>query len=75
MMRRKKNGHRTGRSSVALLVIALGLLMVQAAVGGVEAKAGEPAETKELKERRLGWWREARFGLFVHWGPVSLKGT
>ena len=24
---------------------------------------------------RLAWWREARFGLFIHWGPVSLKGT
>ena len=21
------------------------------------------------------WWREARFGMFIHWGPVSLKGT
>jgi len=21
------------------------------------------------------WWREARFGMFVHWGPVSLRGT
>ncbi|MCL4788506.1 MAG: alpha-L-fucosidase, partial [Verrucomicrobia bacterium] len=25
--------------------------------------------------QRLQWWREARFGLFIHWGPVSLKGT
>jgi alpha-L-fucosidase len=24
---------------------------------------------------RLAWWRDARFGLFIHWGPVSLKGT
>ncbi len=24
---------------------------------------------------RLKWWREARFGMFIHWGPVSLKGT
>ncbi|HOX59070.1 MAG TPA: alpha-L-fucosidase [Candidatus Paceibacterota bacterium] len=24
---------------------------------------------------RLQWWRDARFGLFIHWGPVSLKGT
>jgi alpha-L-fucosidase len=24
---------------------------------------------------RLQWWREARFGMFIHWGPVSLKGT
>lgn len=23
----------------------------------------------------MTWWREARFGLFIHWGPVSLKGT
>jgi len=26
-------------------------------------------------ETRLDWWQEARFGLFIHWGPVSLKGT
>jgi alpha-L-fucosidase len=23
----------------------------------------------------MTWWGDARFGLFVHWGPVSLKGT
>ncbi|MHB8519761.1 MAG: alpha-L-fucosidase [Limisphaerales bacterium] len=23
----------------------------------------------------MQWWQEARFGLFIHWGPVSLKGT
>jgi alpha-L-fucosidase len=23
----------------------------------------------------LAWFTEARFGMFVHWGPVSLKGT
>ena len=23
----------------------------------------------------MAWWREARFGMFIHWGPVSLKGT
>jgi len=27
------------------------------------------------RQEDLRWWREARFGLFVHWGPVSLKGT
>ncbi len=35
------------------------------------APAAAPAKTPE----RLQWWREARFGLFIHWGPVSLKGT
>ena len=26
-------------------------------------------------DARMNWWREARFGMFIHWGPVSLKGT
>ncbi len=24
---------------------------------------------------KMKWWREARFGLFVHWGPASVRGT
>ncbi len=26
-------------------------------------------------DSHLAWWQEARFGMFIHWGPVSLKGT
>ncbi len=26
-------------------------------------------------DSHLAWWQQARFGLFIHWGPVSLKGT
>ncbi|HPF04036.1 MAG TPA: alpha-L-fucosidase [Bacteroidales bacterium] len=26
-------------------------------------------------EEKLEWWKDARFGMFIHWGPVSLKGT
>ena len=25
-------------------------------------------------DARLAWWRDARFGMFIHWGPVSLTG-
>jgi alpha-L-fucosidase len=25
-------------------------------------------------EERIGWWRDAKFGLFIHWGPASLSG-
>ena len=32
-------------------------------------------QTSAADSGRLAWWREARFGLFIHWGPVSLKGT
>ncbi len=24
---------------------------------------------------RMAWWRDARFGLFIHWGPASVRGT
>lgn len=26
-------------------------------------------------EKDMQWYRDAKFGLFIHWGPVSLKGT
>jgi alpha-L-fucosidase len=28
----------------------------------------------EQRDPRLAWWRAARFGMFIHWGPVSLTG-
>src|SRR6478752_1063137 len=33
------------------------------------------AESEAERDARMAWWRAARFGLFVNWGPVSLKGT
>lgn len=26
-------------------------------------------------DSRLEWFTDARFGMFIHWGPVSIKGT
>ncbi len=26
-------------------------------------------------EQKIEKWKDARFGMFIHWGPVSLKGT
>src|ERR1017187_4618518 len=34
--------------------------------------AGRPTETDPTLERRIKWWREARFGLFIHWGLYSV---
>ena len=25
-------------------------------------------------EQRIQWWREAKFGMFIHWGVYSLPG-
>jgi alpha-L-fucosidase len=32
-------------------------------------------QTVSTVPERLEEWKDARFGMFIHWGPVSLKGT
>lgn len=32
---------------------------------------GKPKMTEEEK---MGWWQDARFGMFVHWGPYCMYG-
>jgi alpha-L-fucosidase len=32
-------------------------------------------ETPGQRDARLAWWRDARFGMFIHWGPASVNGT
>jgi alpha-L-fucosidase len=57
------------------------LVLLAAAVSrALSLNAAEPRSTAAAAgappaAERLEWWREARFGLFIHWGPVSLKGT
>ena len=55
----------------------LGLLLATSTLRAAETPPGPSANTPApgSDAARLAWWREARFGLFIHWGPVSLKGT
>lgn len=46
-----------------LLLTILPCLMLQAAAG-----AGP------TRDERMAWWREARFGMFIHWGLYSVLG-
>jgi alpha-L-fucosidase len=64
-MRRRTSSLRTGL--ITMLALALvGSLFVPTA----------SAETKEQRDTRMQWWRQARFGMFVHWGLYSgLAGT
>lgn len=53
------------------LVLFLTLpLYVSAQWGGGEANPELKTNAESLKE-----WQDLKFGLFVHWGPVSLRGT
>jgi alpha-L-fucosidase len=39
-----------------------------------EAVKGWWTASMKTREQRIEWWREARFGMFVHWGVYSLPG-
>lgn len=26
------------------------------------------------QDKKMAWWREARFGMFIHWGPYAVWG-
>ncbi len=53
------------------LILLLSLpLFVNAQWGGGEANPELKTNAESLKE-----WQDLKFGLFVHWGPVSLRGT
>jgi len=68
------------RLATACAVLAVGSLATALAAGPrPQLQAGAPAggaqsidpnagETKAHRDARMKWWREARFGMFIHWG-------
>jgi len=57
-------------------LLALSLLALAGALGtaapGVMAQAAAPAAPPGAADPRLDWWREARFGMFIHWGLYAI---
>ena len=51
------------------------MLALASALGGPPSCGAADAETGGEQAARMKWWVDARFGLFLHWGPVSLEGT
>lgn len=42
-------------------------------LGDVNPMKNEPfIESESERDRRMAWWREARFGMFIHWGLYSM---
>jgi alpha-L-fucosidase len=53
-------------------------LVLTLAPDGLRAALAEPSgadylhEAKPEREARMEWWRDARFGMFIHWGVYSV---
>lgn len=66
--------------SLIFLMLALGGSWAQvkpegpapSAQSNPSAESVPLAESKEQRDARMEWWREARFGMFIHWGVYSV---
>lgn len=69
--------------SLASLIASVGLTLLAPAPIASPADAPlesafDPApisllpETKEERDERMRWWRESRFGMFIHWGLYAI---
>jgi len=63
--------------SLFLLMLAVGAEFFTAtfAHAGVETSADTNSifhESATQRDARMKWWRDARFGLFIHWGLYSV---
>jgi len=51
------------------------LLLIGTGLEAADTKPALPPAGPQPYPKRLEWWAEGRFGMFIHWGPVSLKET
>ena len=58
------------RISMAIVFMVLSFLLVPFCAL-TTAKSALP-ETAEQRDERMQWWRDARFGMFIHWGVYSV---
>lgn len=63
-------------SFVLFLAMHPWLAADNAAQAASSPKVASLSESPSQRDARMAWWREARFGMFVHWGLYSgLAGT
>ena len=65
--------------SIRLACLLALLLAPPPRLGGTEISPARAALTATpspeaglTREQRIGWWREARFGMFIHWGLYAI---
>ena len=56
----------------ALSIAVTALALFSAAPAPAQAIVQFNEETPAMRDARMAWWREARFGMFIHWGVYSV---
>jgi alpha-L-fucosidase len=56
-------------SIITALIVAICAFPVASTLAG---EGDSVPETQEQRDARMGWWRDARFGMFIHWGVYAV---
>ena len=67
-------GMANARVVAMLVALAAGLAGAQAAETADLSMVPQLKETPQQRETRMQWFHDAKFGMFLHWGPVALSG-
>ena len=59
---------------VAPLLVALAAMAggLSAAAPAADQAPADRQETKAQRDARMAWWRQAKFGMFIHWGLYAV---
>ena len=66
------NMNPTRRDCLKLMLAGASRATLPGALSTTDAKQNGPPPSDH--ERRIAWWRQAKFGMFIHWGLYSILG-
>ena len=66
---------RRVRRWVCILSVAAWFLLFALAPAAPAQQTPPPASSAPTEEQRTEWFRQAKFGMFIHWGPYSLASV
>ena len=53
-----------------MAIVGATVTFICCSTAALARQAGQ--ETTQQRDERMSWWREARFGMFIHWGLYSI---
>jgi alpha-L-fucosidase len=59
------------KATIILAVIA-GTICFRSSAAPTNETISIPTETPAQRDARMAWWRDAKFGMFIHWGVYSV---
>jgi alpha-L-fucosidase len=57
---------------ICLVLAGIGVSGCEPAARMARLKEGLRPETEARHDERMAWWRDAKFGMFIHWGVYSV---